>query len=325
MWKLDKWIDNKIVQNIFIWCCFFLVLMSITTSGNILLTAFYVILGLAPVIYSNNYFVLPFFSKNTLRFLLLFFSNLFVFNSIILYIMMKSLGKDFELRFFFSLLGALFLAVTFGMTLRMARDSFHCREQEKEAELKLLKAELKPHFLFNTLNNLYGLSVIKSDKLPNLMVQLSDLLRYSLYETKEVFVSLDKEINYLENYISLERIRIEAQIEIDFLTKGNTKGKQIAPMLLIVFVENAFKYLGKGQNKKNSVTVLIEVSENTLKFICKNSCDIPILKEEGLKKEKGGIGLVNAKKILELIYPKTHHLSIKKDNDFFLVELMIIL
>lgn len=325
MSKLDAWIDNKIVQNIFVWCCFLLILMGTISSDNKPLTTFYVFLILGPAVYINNFFILPLFKKKRTLSVLFFILNLLVFTLIPYLIIMKSLDKGFEVAKFFNLFGVMFLAITFGITIRIASDSFRRRQQEKEAELKLLKAQLNPHFLFNTLNNLYGLSVVKSDKLPSLMLQLSDLLRYSLYETKEIFVPLAKEISYLENYISLERIRLETQTEISFLVKGNTAGKQIAPMLLIVFVENAFKHLGTAEHKKSSVTIVIEVIDNSLKFMCKNSYDISTLAEEDLEKGKSGIGLVNAKKRLALIYPETHNLSIKKDNGFFLVDVTLAL
>ena len=112
--------------------------------------------------------------------------------------------KNYEFRMLSNVFGGILLTLIFGTAIKLAKDSFVRRQQEKEAELKLLKAQLNPHFLFNTLNNLYGLSVIKSDKLPDLMLKLSDLLRYSLYETSTVFVPLVKEITYLENLKNLE-------------------------------------------------------------------------------------------------------------------------
>lgn len=323
MSKLDRRIDNKIAQNIFVWCCFLVILLGLITSGNKLVSALYAISFLAPAIYINNYFILPLFNKNKIQFFLFLLLNVCMFTLIPVFFIGDSINKGFDFKIFISLFGAIFLAVTFGMTIRIARDSFRRRQEEKEAELKLLKAQLNPHFLFNTLNNLYGLSVVKSDKLPDLMLQLSDLLRYSLYETKEVFVPLEKEINYLENYISLEKIRLEEKTAINISVKDNSIGKQIAPMLLIVFVENAFKHLGKEQNEKSSVDIVIEVVESNLNFTCKNSYDTSKLKEENLEKGKSGIGLVNAKKRLELIYPDVYDLSIKKQDVFFEVALKL--
>ncbi|MEP0213431.1 MAG: histidine kinase, partial [Cellulophaga sp.] len=207
--------------------------------------------------------------------------------------------------------------------LKFARDSFLRRQQEKEAELKLLKAQLNPHFLFNTLNNLYGLSVIKSNKLPDLMLKLSDLLRYSLYETKEKLVPLEKEIEYLDNYISLEKIRLEETTIINFEKLGNTSSIKIAPMLFIVFVENAFKHLGVLNAKKSKVSISLKIESNKLFFKCENTKDFTSLNHNSLEKEKNGIGLVNAKKRLALMYPEKHNLTINNKEETFSVVLML--
>jgi LytS/YehU family sensor histidine kinase len=209
------------------------------------------------------------------------------------------------------------------MAIKIARDSFIRRQQEKEAELKLLKSQLNPHFLFNTLNNLYGLSVMKSDKLPSLMLKLSDLLRYSLYETKETYVPLEKEIKYLENYMSLEKIRLEDKTEIRFDKTGNFSDKKIAPMLLIVFVENAFKYLEVSKDKLSKVKVNLKTEENKLIFNCENTFDETEIIKQNLEAGKSGIGLQNAKKRLDLIYPNKHQLTIKKENENYVVQLIL--
>ncbi|MFK7814450.1 MAG: sensor histidine kinase [Maribacter sp.] len=216
------------------------------------------------------------------------------------------------------------MALIFALAIKLARDSFIRRQQEKDAELKLLKGQLNPHFLFNTLNNLYGLSVTKSDKLPNLMLKLSDLLRYSLYETKETLVPLDKEIKYLENYISLEKIRLEDQMEIEFTKTGMFTEKKIAPMLLIVFVENAFKHLGIGKDgNSSSVRVNLELTENHLLFQCSNSIDPTSPEGNSLEKGKSGIGLQNANKRLALMYPDNYELIINREENKYQVELKL--
>nr|WP_245545651.1 sensor histidine kinase [Gillisia limnaea] len=197
------------------------------------------------------------------------------------------------------------------------------RQQEKEAELKLLKAQLNPHFLFNTLNNLYGLSVMKSDKLPGLMLKLSDLLRYSLYETKETLVPLEKEIQYLENYISLEKIRLEDTTAIQFTKTGNLSSQKIAPMLFIVFVENAFKYLGVSVEEKSRVVVSIKEVNDRLIFKCENTKYKMGAAIENLEKGKNGIGLMNAKKRLTLMYPERHSLLITENDKTYNIELAI--
>jgi LytS/YehU family sensor histidine kinase len=323
MSKLDHWIDNKIVQNIFIWFCLFLILTGTITSGNKLLTAFFIIILLAPAVYVNNLFILPLFNKSKLRFFIFFTINTLVFTCISVFFLSISISQNLSLVMFLNFLGVIILALTFGSALKISRDSFLRRQEEKEAELKLLKAQLNPHFLFNTLNNLYGLSVVKSDKLPSLMLKLSDLLRYSLYETKDMLVPLEKEIQYLENYISLEKIRLENQTTIEFNNSGSIESKSIAPMLLIVFVENAFKHLGDVKNKKSSVLVDLKVEHETLCFECTNSVDESKLNETALEKGRSGIGLNNVKKRLQLLYPNKHQLKIDNKNGYYHIKLKL--
>lgn len=325
MSKFDTWVDNKVIQNIFVWCCLFLILIGGIQSENKISTTFYAILFLVPTIYVTNYFILPFFNKKKIVFFVLLLLNAVVFTIIPVFFISISIQKEISIEVFFNLYGFILLAMIFGMAIKIARDSFKRRQEEKEAELKLLKAQLNPHFLFNTLNNLYGLSVVKSDKLPGLMLKLSDLLRYSLYETKEIVVPLEKEIKYLENYISLEKIRLEEQAEINFSIRGDITGKQIAPMLLIVFVENAFKHLSTVNKEISKVSVTIHSTENGFAFLCENSYEKVSLKENNLEKGKSGIGLINAKKRLNLIYPNLHNLIITKGNGNFLVDLKLTL
>ena len=323
MSKFDTWVDNKLVQNIFVWAVLFIILIGGIQSENRMATALYAILFLMPTIYVTNYVILPFFQKKKIIFFILFILNGILFTLIPVYLISQAIEQSLSLKMFLNLFGFVLLAMIFGMAIRIARDSFKRRQEVKEAELKLLKGQLNPHFLFNTLNNLYGLSVIKSDKLPNLMLKLSDLLRYSLYETREAFVSLKKEISYLENYVSLEKIRLEEQAEINFTITGQLVDKEIAPMLLIVFVENAFKHLGTSDGEKSKVDITMDISENEVVFRCENSFDIYGEKEANLEKGKSGIGLVNAKKRLHLIYPDAHRLEIEKTNGVFSVDLKL--
>lgn len=323
MVKLESWIDNKIVQNLFFWFCFFLVMLVSIQGENRIIASLGIILLFSPAIYISNLLILPLFKKQTLLFALLFFFNILLFTIISVLSINFILKQSFEWDKFINFFGIMVLAITFGTAVKLARDSFIRRQQIKEAELKLLKAQLNPHFLFNTLNNLYGLSVVKSDKLPNLMLKLSDLLRYSLYDTKEKLVSLEKEITYLDNYVSLEKIRLEDKTEILFKKSGNFSSKKIAPMLLIVFVENAFKHLGVLNNGKSSVNITLEEKHNTIRFECTNTRDSNCTKENDLEKGRSGIGLENVKKRLAFMYLGNYQLAINKKADSFQVQLII--
>ena len=319
MSKFEKLIETKLAQNIAVWLFLYFIFITSVQAENRIVTAFYIVLGLMPVVYATNLLVLPFLKKNKALFFGLFFLNALFF-TIIIFLIMNYLTKDeFNVVKLINFFGLILLTTVFSIAIKLARDSIIKKQKDKEAELQLLKAQLNPHFLFNTLNNLYGLSVLKSDKLPNLMLKLSDLLRYSLYDTKEKLVPLEKELKYLENYIALEKIRLEDKTDIQFIKKGNFNNQKIAPMLLIVFVENAFKHLNK--EGKSKVIIKIESTENTLNFSCENTFDKAEVGKKQLETHKSGIGLQNAKKRLELMYTSNYKLTISDAQSLYLVAL----
>lgn len=320
--KFDSWIDNKILQNIIIWSCLYLIITSFITAESPFLTAFFILLVLSPPIYINNLLVLPKFYKSKWKFGVLFIINALTFASLSAWIISLNIPGP-QQNGILRLFGVLLLALIFGSALKLTRDSFISARERKEAELQLLKAQMNPHFLFNTLNNLYGLSVVKSDRLPKLMLKLSDLLRYSLYDTQDEFATLSKDIEYLENYVALEQIRLEDQTEISFTKSGNMDSKHIIPMLLIVFVENAFKHLSTSKGGKSQVSVELSVQEDELSFSCINTVNKGEVTTNELEKGKSGIGLDNAHKRLELTYPGQYSLDINTGDDLFVVKLKL--
>jgi two-component system LytT family sensor kinase len=189
------------------------------------------------------------------------------------------------------------------------------RKQQVEAELNLLKSQINPHFLFNVLNSIYSLSLKKSDKAPEIVLKLSDILRYMLYETKQERVALNKELNMIEHYIDIERIRIDSKQQITLKATGDAQPYVIAPALLIPFVENAVKHGIDSMSEHAYVNISIEISNGTLHFNCINNF------KEVKAKTVGGIGLENVQKRLQLIYPQKHNLSIKSENAVFMVSL----
>ena len=203
--------------------------------------------------------------------------------------------------------------------LKLGKDYYFKQQQmavEKqrsiELELEFLKSQISPHFLFNTMNNLYGLSVVKSDTLPPLMLQLSDLLRYSLYETNQTFVPLEKEINYIKNYIDLEKIRIGDKLELSVnINEANSSHVKIAPIILIVFVENSFKHSRNILNEKIKISFDLKVEDDWIVFTAKNNFSI----QE--KDENSGIGLENIKKRLEYLYPNEYKLIIDTTDNIY--------
>ena len=196
-------------------------------------------------------------------------------------------------------------------------------KKQLEAELRFLRTQISPHFFFNTLNNIYSLAIEKSDKTPKLILKLSELMRYLLYETKMKRQSLEKELICIQNYLDLERIRFGNLLEVDTKISGDIKNKKIAPILLLSFVENAFKH---GANK-NVGSVKIDINfklvENFLFFTISNPTPKITKYKQGLD-SSGGIGLKNTKKRLALGYkPDEYNLSIDTKNKLYVVNLKI--
>jgi sensor histidine kinase YesM len=193
------------------------------------------------------------------------------------------------------------------------------KEQQLMAEVNNLKAQIAPHFLFNTLNNLYGLAVDKSDKLPHLMLRLSDLLRHSLYETQKSLVPINDELAVLKSYIELESVRLEDTLKLRFDNSvPNEPGYQIAPLILIVFMENAFKHAKLVQSEAVNIYIQTRLDNDWFSLTIKNNYN----KEN--KSSSNGIGLTNVMRRLEVLYPSgQHQLNINKDGSFYTVDLQL--
>lgn len=204
---------------------------------------------------------------------------------------------------------------------RIGLDRLILDKQQKENELRHLKAQLNPHFLFNTLNNLYGLSVTESKKLPSLMLKLSELLRYSLYDTNQNYVAVQKELDYISNYVELERIRLSDKTDIKLDITGDYSNRYIAPLLLIIFVENSFKHFSAAKGQPAFVHICIDVKNSYLKLSIKNSVDPEY--NPVTNKYKGGLGLNNVKQRLDLIYPQQYKLTTTKESGCFKVNLEV--
>jgi len=198
--------------------------------------------------------------------------------------------------------------------------SLNLEKEKLEAELKFLKSQIHPHFLFNTLNNLYALTLKKSDKAPEMVIQLSNLLEYTLYSGKETEVSLNEEIKQIKGYIDLEKLRFGNRLKINTDIDGNVDGLMIAPLLLLPFVENSFKHGASTDLKSPFIDIKVNVKDKQLRFLLTNSTGSEIPKNEGYKE---GIGLKNVKRRLELLYPRKHSLEIIQKSDFFEVSLTL--
>ena len=190
----------------------------------------------------------------------------------------------------------------------------------RESELQFLKSQINPHFLFNNLNNLYSYTLDKSPKAPEIILKLSEVLRYMLYECKERFVPLKKEISQLDNFTQLNELQIENRGEVQFRTSGVNGTYQIAPLILVVFIENAFKHSQSSMSEGIKINIDVHLTPSgVLNFTCINNYQ----SEGNTKKLDHGIGLENVKKRLELIYGGRYMLKIHEEADQYVVDLTL--
>jgi len=209
--------------------------------------------------------------------------------------------------------------VWFAVVIKVFKLWYERKQAALQAELNALKGQVHPHFLFNTLNNLYALTLNKSAQAPGVVLGLSDMLRYMLYECNADTVSLKKEVLMLQHYISLEKIRYEDRLDLNFAITGELDDKQIAPLMLLPLVENAFKHGTSEKVGQAWISITLDVSGNKLKFKVSNSKAEAV--DEDVDKHHGHIGLQNTRKRLELLYPASHQLKIIDDVDVFLAVL----
>ncbi len=220
-----------------------------------------------------------------------------------------------------------FLVIALSITIlivkrwKLALEQAARAETDKvNAELSFLKAQIDPHFLFNTLNNIYSLAVMKDDNTAESIMKLSNIMRYVTDEAKDNFVSLRNETNFISNYIELQRLRLGSKVTLDFAVSGNLRDKLIAPLILITFIENVFKY-GISNSEPSTIKIDLKADNNTINFFCRNKM-YPLKQHTDLT-EGTGIGILNATKRLDYLYTGKYHLDIKKDDGYYSVNLIL--
>ncbi len=331
------------LHHVILWVLYFLfwvyVISPGATTSDYYINSTVIVTIHAVVSYFNIYFLFPVY--------LLKRSYLMYFVAVVLAIMLGTLLESgsflvlntiapeeksglLSLRFLLTTGMAITYTSAITMSLKLVK---HWYEKERlakeltklntETELKYLKSQINPHFLFNSLNSIYSLSLQKSDLAPELILKLSDILRYILYDGSEKKVSLSQELKYLKSYLELEKVRHGNRMDLEIDIIGETDSKEIAPMLLIPFVENSFKH-GLGKDKANGyVKVNVNANMEDLHFEIRNSKPKGGSIVSKQKNYKGGIGLINVKKRLNLLYPNKHSLKIGGSDEEFKVALDI--
>ncbi len=219
------------------------------------------------------------------------------------------------------------VSIALSTSIRGTREWFTNEKRLKEienqklvAELSYLKAQINPHFFFNTLNGIYGLARQKSDQTPEVVLKLSNLMRYIIYDANVPHVSLEKEINHVVNYIDLQKLRLHEKVRVNLEIKGEPGDLRIAPLLFSVFIENAFKH-GIDYSKKCTIDIKLLIDSNSLFFVLVNP--VPAVKPKKKNDDQSGVGLKNIKKRLSLLYPDRHRLNIYQQKNEYIVELYL--
>lgn len=246
-----------------------------------------------------------------------------VFEDIVL---VRGTKKEYHLSFKDYYLGALFIGCFFiflSTAFKFMVDWFvnekvksNLENEKLTAELAFLKSQINPHFLFNTLNNIYSLAYQHSEKTPAAILKLSEIMRYMLYESNEELVDLSKEIRYLENYIELQKLRFKNHAFVNLVITGMAQNQKIMPLVLISFVENAFKH-GVATEEQNPIDIYIKIEPDKIIFKVSNKVN------QSNKDESGGIGLLNVKRRLDLFYKDHYCLKIENNSGFYAAELQL--
>lgn len=289
-------------------------------------------LGFILIFYINYFFLIPrfLFTKKYLKYILLFLGSivcvLFFVNLVFYYFdfnpeklekinpIIHSIKPIAAANNILMLLISFVAAYCLALLTKMKQI-----EQEKlSAQIASLKSQINPHFLFNTLNSIYATAIEKSPQTAEMVAKLSEMMRYTMSETQNDVVDLEDEIAYVDNFIELQKMRLDDKVKLEYKTEGNFSGLKIAPMLLIPFIENSFKH-GVNSEEDSNIYILIEVKESEFHLKVVNN-KVQTQKETS---ERSGLGIENTKNRLQLIYPTKHMLSIKDTAQSFRVSLHI--
>lgn len=293
------------------------------------------------VTYTINYYLIPrfLFQKRYFLFgyMLLFLILLSVWINLIslsvILLTNLNLGIIPSIRDFKMLLSGNYLVVFFAVVVHFINESYNKNKTKeeieqkqnetelklKEAKFELLKGQIYPHFLFNVLNNIYGLTLTKPEKAGELILKISDLLDYMLYKCNNDFVLLKNEMDFLSNYIEVEKIRSDKRLNINMDLQLNDKDVLVPPLLFFPFVENAFKHSSKNNSNERNIKILMRFNKGLIIFRVENN----YIQNKYTNLQTGGLGLKNIKQRLKLIYQNNYYLNINDDGNQYIIVLKI--
>jgi hypothetical protein len=348
-----KKITVQIVIHIAAWLCFLLLPILFYPRPREMDYTFFVEHFLTPLVIISNAYIIAFYYLNTYVFLpRLFDRQRFVYYTILILALLVFYG--FLGRIYHGIFGwpppsqaatfgrppnprgrplvnsaniAVFLMVfVFSTGIRVINQWLRSEQRNKEianeklkAELSFLKAQINPHFLFNTLNNIYALASAQSEQTAPAVMKLSSIMRYVLTEARNDLVPLEKEIQFTSHYIELQKMRLTDKAVVDFTVRGEPFGRQIAPLLLLPFVENAFKY-GISTRERSPIAILLEIKDDSLQF---NICNHKYFNTMLRASDNTGIGISNTRRRLDLFYEDRYTLEIHDKPNEFSVHLKI--
>jgi two-component system, LytTR family, sensor kinase len=292
------------------------------------------IVDLMLMVYTTNYLLIPFllYKKRYVTFILIFIGMILTSSFTKMYIIGQVandptifFGKNLKARIYDNVIPHFFLVIA-GAAFKLVFDQLRLQKriaelakENAEAELNFLKSQINPHFLFNSLNSVYFLIDKSNPDARQALHTFSDMLRYQLYEANGEKIPIEKEINYLQDYVHLQQLRKDENYKVQFNCSPEVKNFSIEPLLLIPFVENAFKHISHKSNEANFVKVDLTRNNGYFEFAVENSREKGIYTTE----QHGGIGMANVKRRLELLYPDTHKLDVSDEANTFKINLKL--
>jgi len=331
----DVWSFERVLRHVIYWMAwlvFFAVTYANIEGESIFRWAsleFYFLLPKLFVTYCTIYWLIPkfFLKKDKTRFSLYFILTVLIGGFVMWLIEVpycydsSFLENVFSIKIFLKFKDLIYVAAI-PIAIKLAQENFKqqqlaekIKQQSLQSELLLLKNQLHPHFLFNTLNNLYSLTLYNDKAASKVVLRLSELLSYMLYECNSEYIKLGKEIEHLNNYIELEKIRFNDRIKVETVINGDFDHKNIAPLLLLPFIENAFKHGVSSHTEKAWIKILLKKDNEQLIYKVENSLPNKSLEKDKRHSISHGIGLKNIKKRLQVLYPD-HKLEISENGTY---------